>query len=836
MGVRQRFRLIDPGVFLMGSPAEEGGKQDETPQHEVMLTKPFWIAETECTQAFWKAVTGSNPAKFQGENRPVETVSWEDCTLFLTKLNEVVAGLQARLPLEAEWEYACRAGTVGPFAGSGLWQEMAWALENSGGETHNVKQHPPNAWKIYDMHGNVAEWLGDGLRAYAHAKCIDPIGPVPAIKACHRGGSWNWGVHAARSASRNLLHRDVRGPEQGFRIAVSASSNESGWVYYATGEPHLDRLSKPPDHGVFLGDLKPLPVEVPYKSIANDAWGVRSCLIGTRKCVTFVTVHPPGEFVWPIPKGALQFTTVLARIDILQTFHSSWTYQILIDNKVVFSSPPLSERRNGIPVVIDIPSGARRLTVLTDPLGDNQYDHAILAWPYFRLKPVLQQLSYIPDDAIFLGDLKFTKHHFGGLEFRSFKDATPGDALPIAGKPCTTFLDVHAPASITYEIPDEAHRFTAIGSRKDRDFTAHGTWKYEVWIDDIRAFDSVPLHQKPEGIPIDVAIPTGARELTIKVDDFGDNYQDWSILAYPCFHLKESSNAVARRIGLKPGEVAFRTADGGWVSTLGEDLIVVDNPLEPGVRFQWEWLYSVECIFNLRASNGQYVRVQSDGRVRLMGPPDPQKEYHIMIHASDGAYAIRALGPYFTTNDRKISTKRTFTVGPDESFEIIDVNYPSPPRPAKIDRTALTHEAVVYHAKDQLVFNGIDSCLELKLDIPLKGSSLTIAFWIYYEGYERNWNRAFWLSQSADGKETISLYTSWGRLAWRCGGKDIALSRGEFQLRKWHHVAVVVEGMRNILYVDGFPQRNESSRVAPSLSAPLWFGRSASGEPESYCN
>ncbi len=678
-----------------------------------------------------------------------------------------------------------------------------------------------------------------------------------------------------RSAARNSLYRDVRGPEQGFRIAVSASRNESDWVYCATGGPDLDRLSKPPDHGIFLGDLTPFPISVPYKTTVNDAWGVRSCLIGGRTCSTFVTVHPPGEFAWPVPPHAFQFATVLARVDIVQAFHASWSYQFLIDDNVVFKSPPLSERRNGIPLVLDIPPGARRLTVITDPLGDNQSDHAILAWPYFRVRPVLELLACIPDDAIFLGDLAFTKHHFGGLEFRIHKDAADSDALPIAGKPCTTFLDVHAPASITYEIPDGAHRFTAIGSRRDRDFTVQGTWKYEVWIDDVRVFDSAPLHEKPEGIPIDVAIPEEARELTIKVDDFGDNYQDWSILAYPCFHLDESAESVARRIGLKPGEVAFRTSEGRWLCAMDREdrLIVVDNPLEPGVRLRWRWRNPSECLFALSLTGERFVRVASSGRVHLADPPDIQNEYLTLVHADAGRYAIRAFGPYLTTHDGVVTAANT-SIGPDESLEIVDPKYPPPPRPAVIDLEALAKEAVLYlnldeirevaekggqvladasgekkthvifhnaliqngRAKKALVFNGIDAGLELKLAGPLTGSSLTIAFWIYYESYVRNANQAFWFSQAEAGRETISLCTSWGRLAWRSKNTEVALSRGEFQLRKWHHVAIVVEGTRNRLYVDGFAQMDGSCRPSPKSKSSLWFGCSASGEPETFCN
>ncbi|MCB1737145.1 MAG: formylglycine-generating enzyme family protein, partial [Gammaproteobacteria bacterium] len=115
-GVRQRMRWIAPGEFLMGSPKDEHERRNNETQHEVMLTRGYWLAETACKQALWQAVMGDNPSEFKGEQNPVEQVSWEQVQKFIGKLNDLCPGLGLRLPSEAEWEYACRAGTEGPFS------------------------------------------------------------------------------------------------------------------------------------------------------------------------------------------------------------------------------------------------------------------------------------------------------------------------------------------------------------------------------------------------------------------------------------------------------------------------------------------------------------------------------------------------------------------------------------------------------------------------------------------------------------------------------------------------------------------------------------------------
>jgi len=172
----QRLRWIPPGAFLMGSPASEDGRWDrEGPQHEVTITRGFWMLDAPVTQALWQAVMGENPSHFEGRRRPVEQVSWEDCQLFLKKLSELVPGIDFELPTEAQWEYACRAGThTATYAGdldikdnrAERLNGVAWYYGNSDGRTHDVGENPPNPWGLYDMLGNVWEWCQDGWRDY----------------------------------------------------------------------------------------------------------------------------------------------------------------------------------------------------------------------------------------------------------------------------------------------------------------------------------------------------------------------------------------------------------------------------------------------------------------------------------------------------------------------------------------------------------------------------------------------------------------------------------------------------------------------------------------------
>lgn len=215
-GVVQRMRLIQAGRFRMGS---ENGDRDERPVRKVELTRPFWLGDSEVTQALWRAVMGKNPSAFNDDpKRPVELVSWEAVQQFLTRLNGLAAGGGFRLPTDAEWEYACRAGSTDHYAGN--LDAMAWYQENSGGRTQPVKRKQPNAWSLYDMHGNVWEWCADWYAdSYRGASLRDPTGPTRGSRRVVRGGGWSSAARNCRAARRDVDEPARRGYYLGFRLA-----------------------------------------------------------------------------------------------------------------------------------------------------------------------------------------------------------------------------------------------------------------------------------------------------------------------------------------------------------------------------------------------------------------------------------------------------------------------------------------------------------------------------------------------------------------------------------------------------------------------------------------
>jgi len=265
----QRFRWIEPGRFRMGSPEDEPERfGNEGPRHWVTLTQGFWLADTACTQALWQAVTGANPSRFTGNvARPVERVSWDDVQGFLRRLEDLVPGCRADLPTEAEWEYACRAGTESPFSfgrqitpeqvnygGSHPYAGRARGL--GGGETVPVRSLPPNPWGLYEMHGNVWECCADGLRPYDSEERVDPRGPDLADRQeephrALRGGSWFGWARNARSADRGAyrplgLARD----SQGFRPclrSVESGQDRNGPEGPAEGAPGGHPAAPPRD-------------------------------------------------------------------------------------------------------------------------------------------------------------------------------------------------------------------------------------------------------------------------------------------------------------------------------------------------------------------------------------------------------------------------------------------------------------------------------------------------------------------------------------------------------------------------------------------------------------
>jgi formylglycine-generating enzyme required for sulfatase activity len=182
------FVKIQPGEFMMGcSNGDNACNADEKPAHRVRITKSFEIGKYEVTQVQWKAVMGTNPSAMQGDARPVESISKGEAQAFLNKLNGLNDGYRYRLPTEAEWEYAARAGTTGTYAGK--LDDVAWYAANSEDETHPVGKKKPNAWGLYDMAGNVREWVQDFYSAnyYSTSPAEDPKGP-PAGAVEGRGG------------------------------------------------------------------------------------------------------------------------------------------------------------------------------------------------------------------------------------------------------------------------------------------------------------------------------------------------------------------------------------------------------------------------------------------------------------------------------------------------------------------------------------------------------------------------------------------------------------------------------------------------------------------------
>ena len=202
----------------MGSPDDDGeAYDDEKPQHDVVLTRGFWLGDTPVTQALWTAVMGKSPSRFRGDSRPVDSGSWDDAQDFCRKANRRVAGLELRLPTEAEWEYACRAGTMA--VRYGALDEIAWYGGNAGDGTKPVLGKKPNAFGLYDTLGNVWEWCGDWVGAYEAEAGVDPAGPDAGPNRVLRGGSWNFQARFVRAAFRRALPPGYRWYDAGFRLA-----------------------------------------------------------------------------------------------------------------------------------------------------------------------------------------------------------------------------------------------------------------------------------------------------------------------------------------------------------------------------------------------------------------------------------------------------------------------------------------------------------------------------------------------------------------------------------------------------------------------------------------
>jgi formylglycine-generating enzyme required for sulfatase activity len=236
--------LIPAGEFVMGSPHNDSyASGTEKPQHKVQITKPFYLAVTPVTQEQYERVMGHNPSHFQGTRgilglfakagdprRPVEKVSWDDAVAFCRKLSDR-DGKEYRLPTEAEWEYACRAGSTGKWCfgdNESLLGQYAWYGMNSGSTTHPVGQKKPNAWGLYDLHGNVWEWCLDWYGGqYTSTALDDPTGPTAGSDRVFRGGCWFSYAGYCRSAYRNGSTPGYRSNSLGFRLACSSVDGPS---------------------------------------------------------------------------------------------------------------------------------------------------------------------------------------------------------------------------------------------------------------------------------------------------------------------------------------------------------------------------------------------------------------------------------------------------------------------------------------------------------------------------------------------------------------------------------------------------------------------------------
>jgi formylglycine-generating enzyme len=238
-GVKLKMSFIPPGTFLMGSPRSEKGRNGRHElRHLVTLTKSHWLGQTPVTQAQWRAVMGTEPSHFKGDELPVETVSWDDAQAFCSVVKERT-GLDARLPTEAEWEYAARAGTRTPFY---------WGVELNGTQANCDGRHPfgtakqgpdleattavgqysplsPHPWRLSEVIGNVWEWCVDGYERYPSRSVVDPVGPWTDDVRLLRGGNWMNMAVDCRAAHRAMASQDQKWNDIGFRLAATSSGS-----------------------------------------------------------------------------------------------------------------------------------------------------------------------------------------------------------------------------------------------------------------------------------------------------------------------------------------------------------------------------------------------------------------------------------------------------------------------------------------------------------------------------------------------------------------------------------------------------------------------------------
>ncbi len=226
--IGMEFVLIPSGEFIMGEATREecdtcNALPNETPRHSVTVSKAFYVGRYEVTQEQWLAVMDNNPSLFKGKNRPVENVPWESVQLFIHAINTSEKTDTYRLPTEAEWEYAARAGSSNTYCfgdDPDVLKKYAWYIVGSGAKTHSVGLLLPNSWGLYDVHGNLFEWCQDwyGEEYYSKSPLKDPVGPEFGGKRVRRGGFWGSSKNCCRLSYRDFFSPDIPSSNTGFRL------------------------------------------------------------------------------------------------------------------------------------------------------------------------------------------------------------------------------------------------------------------------------------------------------------------------------------------------------------------------------------------------------------------------------------------------------------------------------------------------------------------------------------------------------------------------------------------------------------------------------------------
>jgi hypothetical protein len=743
-------------------------------------------------------------------------VAWTDCQEFLRVLGaRIGGGLAPRLPTEAEWEYACRAGSDTPYAGTGVLRDMGWFDANSGGQTHPVAQLRPNAWGLYDMHGNVWEWCADGPRPSSADPMTDPVGPSGG-SAVLRGGGFDSPWSACRSAARaSEPIGTAPGQAAGLRIVFAAD------VRY---EDPVEALAAVPEGALFLGDLKPLRLQAAFDRIwVNDWDGQVSIFAGGRRCTQFVGIHAPASVTWAIPPGARRFTAVGAGRNLAddRALARTWAFQVLVDGKLVLDSPPLRERRGGIPIDVALPPGAATLTVRIDPLGDAGHDQAALAWPCFHGRP--DMLAFIPAGAVCLSDLRPFSARVGWREF--CVDSGPGgEAMTLAsirGRVPDRFIYTYPNAELRYEIPVGATRFTGVGARANWQGVEHGTWKYVIFVDGRRVFDSAPFHEYPEGIPIDVILPPGARELKITTDALGDTSNDWSFLAWPCFHFPGEA--------LAPGQVALRAADGRFLSVAAGGVRALSHDVTWPETFHHEGADDLAltkpfgALTGVHAGEGcrafltrerRFLGIGPSGEVVVRGTSPGESERLVLVRAGMRPRAVAALGVDVSDMLDAAALRLRFDDAHVRREGGLVVEDAGGRAHRGVSRKPL--EVVPGRTGPALRLPGESGqALEVSPPPRMNERSVTFALWLSPASVAPS----TWLCQAAP-PGGFQLWTDGGRLIWGAPG-PCAVSVWPGCL---YHVVVVVDGLEQRLFVDGERQGEATGALSLSDSAPLVVG------------